>query len=47
MKKCLITGEGSYHLIPELKEYEIQVSSGGRKTRRKREYIKKTRKQKE
>ena len=46
MKRCLITGKGSYHLIPELKEYEIPILSGGKKTKRKREYIKKTRKQK-
>ena len=31
MKKCQLIGEGSYHLIPELKEYEIPVLLGGKK----------------
>ena len=46
MKNCEATGEGTYHLIPDVKNYKIPVLSGGKKTRRKREYNKKTRKQK-
>jgi hypothetical protein len=44
MKKCEETREGSYHLIPDIKKYVIPTLSGGKKTRVKREYNKKTRK---
>ena len=44
MKKCQATGEGSYHLIPDIQKYIIPTLSGGKKTRVKRDYNKKTRK---
>ena len=44
IKKCNLTDEGSYNLIPELSEYQIPNLSGGKKTKRKKYYRKKTRK---
>lgn len=46
IKRCQLTGKGSYYLIPELKDYEIPPLIGGKKTRRKKQYIQRKKKTK-
>ena len=46
IKRCQLIGEGSYYLIPELQNYEIPILTGGKKTRKKKEYIQRKKKTK-